>query len=118
MTTIHIPLQHKIMFVAEVHDEGRRFRWTRIRTDDGHGNINFHNDWEEVPDVGPLLYIPEGPDVDETAVRDLTQMAKEKKRKVRERPDLTAMYQHFNEVRARELDTKTVHPVAKVSNGH
>jgi hypothetical protein len=117
MTTIYTPLKQKILFVVEVHEDGRRFRWTRIRTENGTGDVNYHNDWEEVPDVGPLLMIPEGPDVDGVAVRDLVQMAKQKPRREREKPDITGMYQRFNEVRKRELDSKTVHPVAKVNDG-
>lgn len=116
MTEIVVPMQPISVRAVESYDSGKRYRWTVTKFRKADGGIHLHTHCEEVPDVGPLLFIPEGPDVDAVAIHDLTQMAKEKPRRVREKPDLTAMYQRFNEVRARELDTKTVHPVAKVSH--
>lgn len=115
MTEIHVAWSNpKVMLVSEFHDSGLRYRWTRVRWTKPDGDYHFHDDFMEVPDIGPLLFIPEGPDVDASAVNDLVQMAKEKPRKPRQKQDLTKMYHEFNERRLRELDSKTVHAGVEV----
>ena len=116
MTTIYLPSKPRILHVVGFMDGTKRYRWTRTAMEKDNGDTHIHDAYEEVDNTGNLLFIPGGPDVDEVAVRDLTQMAKEKVRKPRERPDITKMYREFNERRKRELDTKTVHSVAKVEH--
>jgi hypothetical protein len=118
MTTIYAPMIPKILHVQEFWDEGKRYRWTRTAMTKTDGDIHIHDEFEEVTDVGNLLFIPGGPDVDAIAVRDLTQMAKEKTPKPREhKPDIVKMYGEFNERRRWELAGNRVYPVLKVSNG-
>ena len=104
----------KVMLVSEFHDDCKRYRWTRVRWTKPDGDYHFHDDFMEVPDIGPLVFIPEGPDVDASAVDDLIAFAKRPKRRQREKQDVTKMYHEFNERRARELDTKTVHAAVEV----
>ena len=114
MTEIHVAWSNpKVCHVSEFHDSGLRYRWTRVRWTKPDGDFHFHDMFEEVADEGPLLFIPEGPDVDEVAVHDLVQMAKQKKRKPRDKPDVTKMYQQFNERRAAELADRRIYAVAK-----
>lgn len=111
MTTIHVPMTVEEMTTIESYEDCRRYRWTITRLRKPDGEIHVHTHCEEVPDIGPLTIVMPGPDVDAIATRDLLQAAKGKTRKPREKPDLTAMYRQFNEVRRRELDSKTVHPI-------
>lgn len=111
MTTIHVPMVVEDTTTVESYEEGRRYRWTITRLRKPDGDIHVDTRCEEVEDVGPLMFIPGGPDVDAIAIRDLTQMAKEKPRKQREKPDIAAMWTRFNEVRKRELDSKTIHTI-------
>lgn len=117
MTTIHVPMIAEKMHVIESYENARRYRWTVTTYRKPDGDKHIHTHCEEIPDDGPLMFIPDGPDVDAVAVRDLTAMAKEKPRKPREKPDLAGMYQRFNEVRRREMDSKTVHPSIEVPRG-
>lgn len=111
MTTIHVPMVQDEMYTIESYEDGRRYRWTVTRLIKSDGTPHVHTHCEEVPDVGPLTFIPPGPDVDRIATRDLLAYAKEKPRKPREKLDLTAYYLHVQEQRRRELDSKTVHPI-------
>lgn len=113
MTVIHVPMQMDDTFVVESYEDGKRHRWTITRFIKSDGDVHIHTDCEEVPDEGPLTIVMPGPDVDNIAIRDMLQAAKAKPKYKRERPDITRMYQEFNERRVRELDTKTVHVNAK-----
>lgn len=116
--TIGTKLDAKIVHVLDVHDEGRRFRWTRYRWDVG-SDTHYHDDWVEIPeDGGPLLFIPSGPDVDEIAVRDLTQRAMETRKKRKDRPkrDFNKDWHHFTEVRQWEAKGTRSYPVAKLED--
>lgn len=109
MTTIHVPMIVEETTTVESYENCIRYRWTITKLRKPDGGIHVHTDCVEVPDEGPLTLIMPGPDVDAIAIRDLLQMAKEKPRRPREKPDITRMYQEFNERRRRELDSKTVH---------
>ena len=113
MPEIHVPMTYDQQYTIESYENGIRYRWTVTRLLKSDGEPHIHTHCEEVPDEGPLLFIPPGPDVDAIATRDLTQMAKQKPRKPREKIDLAAYYLRVQEVRRRELDSKTVHPITK-----
>lgn len=115
MTTITVKMSNpKILHVVESYENGKRYRWTLTRWTKSDGNYHIDTHCEEVADVGPLLFIPEGPDVDAQAVHDLTQMAKLKPRKPREKPDIVKLYDEFRYRRGEELKDIRVYPVAKV----
>ena len=115
MTEVHVPFcDPKILNVIESYENGKRWRWTTTRWTKPDGNFHVNVHCEPVPDDGPLLFIPQGPDVDDIAVRDLTQWAKGKPRVQREKPDLVKMYDEFRYRRGEELKNIRVHPVAKV----
>lgn len=109
MTTIYTPMIMDEMYTVESYENCRRYRWTITRYIKPDGDPHVDVRCEEVDDVGPLTFIAPGPDVDAIATRDLLAMAKEKKRKPREKQDISKMYTEFRERRGRELDTKTVH---------
>lgn len=109
MTTIHVPMKVDETYTVESYEGGKRYRWTITRLLKSDGDPHVHTHCEEVVDEGPLTIIMPGPDVDAIAIRDLLQMAKEKPRKSREKPDITKMYREFNERRLRELQTYTTH---------
>lgn len=116
MPEILVPMTGgKVMHVIDMMEGGLRYRWTRYGYIKKDGWPHFHDHIEEVPNIGPLLFIPPGPDVDGIAVRDLTQMAEGRPPKPREnKPDIQKMYQQFNERRLRELSTHTVHQGADI----
>jgi hypothetical protein len=113
MTTIHVPMVVEETTTVESYEDGRRYRWTINRMRKPDGEIHVHTECVEVEDVGPLTIIMPGPDVDAIATRDLLQAAKGKKLKQREKVDLVAYYQHMQEARRRELDSKTSHPITQ-----
>lgn len=107
--TIHVPMTVEETTTVESYENCTRYRWTITRLRKPDGDIHIHTQCEEVPDVGPLTMILPGPDVDEIAIRDMLQAAKGRKRKPREKPDITRLYDEFRERRGREHDTKTTH---------
>ena len=117
MTTIYAPMIQDEMYTYESYEDGKRYEWTVYRYIKSDGDPHVNVDCVEVPDVGPLLFIPAGPDVDKIATHDMKQAAKLRPRKQREKPDLLAMYQKMQDTRRWELSTRSQFQVAKVDHG-
>jgi hypothetical protein len=91
----------KIVFAHEESIDGKRYMKVRRRSAKG----TVYEERQEVPESDrPILIIPGGGDIDDTAIRDMTQEAMGRGFPRREnKPDIAKLHQEYCENRGREI---------------